>query len=160
MVFKNYPEGAGTTTNSTYSRVEFREMLDTSVDDTSISKNNWVFSSSSSTNQSRSGGVGGVLTATLAVNRVTTTSESEHQIGRIVIGQIHASDNEPCRLYYKKNPGDSRGAIYFVHEDSNGVESARNIIGDFAIEETGSEAGDYTGASQPSNGIPLGEVFS
>ena len=160
MVFKNYPEGAGTTTNSTYSRVEFREMLDTSADDTSISKNNWVFSSSSSSNENNSGGVGGTLTATLAVNRVTTTSDSDHQMGRIVIGQIHASDNEPCRLYYKLMPGDTKGAIYFVHEDSNGVESAVNIIGDFAIEETGSSAGDYTGASEPSNGIPFGEVFS
>ncbi len=163
MVFKNYPKGAGTTTNSTYSRVELREMLrgtNEDIDTKGINKNNWVFSSSSSTNQSKSGGVGGKLTATLAVNRVTTTSDSDNQLGRIVIGQIHASDNEPIRLYYKKMPGDSKGAIYFVHEDSKSVEAAVNIIGDYAIETKGDSAGDYTGASQPSNGIPLGEVFS
>jgi len=159
MVFKNYPLGAGTTKTSTYSRVEFREMLDTSVDDTSISKNNWVFSSSSSTNQSNSGGVGGKLTATLKVDKVTETSDSDTQEGRIVIGQIHASDNEPCRLYYKKMNNHDKGAIYFMHEDSSGNEIAVNMIGEFA-EETGGGAGDYTGASEPSNGIPLGEVFS
>ncbi|MEP1487362.1 MAG: polysaccharide lyase family 7 protein [Algibacter sp.] len=162
MVFKNYPKGAGTTTNSTYSRVEFREMLrgeNTNISTKGVNGNNWVFSSSSSSNESAAGGVDGVLTATLSVNRVTTTSDSDTQLGRIVIGQIHASGNEPCRLYYKKMSGDSKGAIYFGHEDSDGDETFVNIIGNFA-KETGSGSGDYTGASQPSNGIPLGEVFS
>lgn len=158
MVFKNYPKGAGTTTNSDYSRVELREMLDTNAPTKGLNKNNWVFSSSSSTNEAKSGGVGGKLTATLKVDRVTKTSSGTQQ-GRIVIGQIHASDNEPCRLYYKKMDGDTKGAIYFLHEDSNGNETAINMIGNYA--KTGADtAGDYTGASQPSDGIPLGEVFS
>ena len=37
--------------------------------------------------------------ATLAVNHVTTTGE-KYQIGRVIIGQIHAKDDEPVRLYY------------------------------------------------------------
>ena len=60
MVFKNYPKGAGTTTNSTYSRVELREMLrgtNTSISTSGINGNNWVFSSSSSSNQNNAGGV-------------------------------------------------------------------------------------------------------
>jgi len=162
MVFKNYPAAAGTTKNSTYSRVELREMLrgtNDDIDTKGINGNNWVFGSSSSSNQEKAGGVGGVLTATLAVNRVTTTSESDNQMGIIVIGQIHASDNEPIRLYYKQMPGDSKGAIYFLHEDSDSKEIAVNIIGDYAV-ESGDKAGDYTGASEPSNGIPFGEIFS
>ena len=162
MVFKNYPRGAGTTTNSTYSRVELREMLRGENEDIptqGINKNNWVFSSSSSTNKANAGGVGGKLTATLAVNRVTTTSTSDTQLGRIVIGQIHASDNEPIRLYYKKMPDETRGGIYFMHENANSEEIAVNMIGNLA-KETGSGSGDYTGNSAPSNGIPLGEVFS
>jgi len=124
-----------------------------------INKNNWVFSSSSSTNKTNAGGVGGKLTATLAVNRVTTTSTSDTQLGRIVIGQIHASDNEPIRLYYKKMPDESRGGIYFMHETADSEEIAVNMIGNLA-KETGSGSGDYTGNSAPSNGIALGEVFS
>jgi len=162
MVFKNYPKGAGTTTNSTYSRVELREMLrgtNDDIDTKGINKNNWVFSSSSSSNQEKAGGVGGKLTATLAVNKVTTTSSSDNQLGRIVIGQIHASDHEPIRLYYKKMPGETNGGIYFMHEDKDSNETAINIIGNLA-KETGGGAGDYTGDEAPSNGIPLGEVFS
>jgi poly(beta-D-mannuronate) lyase len=163
MVFKNYPKGAGTTTNSTYSRVELREMLRGTNDDIStqgINGNNWVFSSSSSSNQSLAGGVDGVMEATLVVNRVTTTSESTSQLGRVIIGQIHASDNEPIRLYYHKQPGHSKGAIYFAHDPNDGDEVFENLLGDDYVEETGSGAGDYTGASSPSDGIELGEVFS
>ncbi|MBU2994833.1 polysaccharide lyase family 7 protein [Cellulophaga baltica] len=163
MVFKNYPKGAGTTTNSTYSRVELREMLRGTNDDIStqgINGNNWVFSSSSSSNQSKAGGVDGVMEATLTVNRVTTTSESTSQLGRVIIGQIHASDNEPIRLYYHKQPGHSKGAIYFAHDPNDGDEVFENLLGDDYVEETGSGAGDYTGAGSPSDGIELGEVFS
>jgi hypothetical protein len=162
MVFKNYPKGAGTTTSSTYSRVELRELIggeNSNASAQGINENNWVFSTSSNTNKGNAGGVDGKLTATLKVDRVTNTSTSTTQVGRIVIGQIHASGNEPCRLYYKLMPGTTKGAIYFIHEDSNGNEIAVNMIGSYA--KTGSGvAGDYTGASEPSNGIPLGEVFS
>ncbi len=162
MVFKNYPLGAGTTTNSTYSRVEFREMLrgtNTSISTKGINGNNWVFSSSSSSNQNAAGGVDGVMEATLKVNRVTTTSGSTSQIGRVIIGQIHASDDEPIRLYYHKQPGHSKGAVYFAHDPSVGDEVFENMLGSY-VEETGGGAGDYTGASSPSNGIALGEEFS
>ncbi len=162
MVFKNYPKGAGTTTNSTYSRVELREMLrgtNTSISTSGINGNNWVFSSSNSTNKNNAGGVDGIMEATLKVNRVTTTSGSSSQIGRIIIGQIHASGDEPIRLYYHKQPGHNKGAIYFAHEPSNGNEVFENMLGNY-VTETGSSAGDYTGAGSPSNGIALNEEFS
>jgi len=163
MVFKNYPLGAGTTTNSTYSRVELREMLrkeNENIPTQGINENNWVFDSSSTENQNLAGGIGGKMTATLAVNRVTTTSSSDTQEGRIVIGQIHASDHEPIRLYYKKMNDHTNGAIYFVHEDSNQNEIAVNMIGDDYVKTANGVAGDYNNGSNPSNGIPLGEVFS
>lgn len=162
MVFKNYPLGAGTTTNSTYSRVELREMLrgtNTSISTSGVNGNNWVFSSSNSSSQNNAGGVDGVMEATLKVNRVTTTSGSTSQVGRIIIGQIHASGDEPIRLYYHKQPGHSKGAIYFAHDPSVGDEVFENMIGNY-VEETGSGAGDYTGAGSPSNGIALNEEFS
>ncbi|MDA7745888.1 polysaccharide lyase family 7 protein [Psychromonas sp.] len=159
MVFVNYPKDAvKTSTNTTYSRTELREMLygdDASAKD---AENNWYFSSSSSI-PSDAGGTDGTLTATVAVNRVTTTSDSTSQVGRIIIGQIHASSNEPSRLYYHKQPGHSKGAIYVAHETYGSDETFYNIIGDYVV-ETGDKAGDYTGASSPSDGIELGEVFS
>ena len=162
MVFKNYPKGAGTTTTSTYSRVELREMLrgtNTSISTQGINGNNWVFGSSNSTNRNNAGGVDGVMEATLKVNRVTTTSGSTSQIGRIIIGQIHASGDEPIRLYYHKQPGHSKGAIYFAHEPSSGSEVFENMLGNY-VTETGGSAGDYNGAGSPSNGIALDEEFS
>lgn len=166
MVFKNYPAGpnTGTTSGATqYSRVELREMLrgtNTSIPTKGINQNNWVFSSSSTSNENAAGGVDGVMTATLKVDRVTTAAGgSNTKVGRIVIGQIHASDNEPIRLYYKLMPGTTKGAIYFIHEDANGNEFAVNMIGTYA--KTGANnAGDFSGASEPANGIPLGEAFS
>lgn len=166
MVFKNYPAGpnTGTTSGATqYSRVELREMLrgtNTSIPTKGVNGNNWVFSSSNTSSENAAGGVDGAMTATLKVDRVTTAAGgSNTKVGRIVIGQIHASKNEPIRLYYKLMPGTTKGAIYFLHEAANGDEFAVNMIGSYA--KTGANnAGDFSGASEPSNGIPLGEVFS
>jgi hypothetical protein len=161
MVFVNYPKNAPkTSSNTSYSRCELREMLDTSVDDTGLTKNNWVFGNSSSSAKSKAGGVDGTLTATLAVNRVTQTGSSNTQIGRTIIGQIHASSNEPCRLYYHKLTDHSKGAIYVAHETKGGTETFYNMIGSY-VKETGSGAGDLDGSpSSPSDGISLNEKFS
>ncbi|GAK94213.1 alginate lyase precursor [Nonlabens ulvanivorans] len=162
MVFKNYPKGAGTTQNSTYSRVELREMLrgnNSRINTKGITGNNWVFSSSTIENQEKAGAIDGVLKATLKVNRVTETSSSNEQVGRIIIGQIHASDDEPIRLYYHKQPDHRKGAIYFAHEPRYSQELYINMIGNY-VDEKGSAVGKYNGASSPSNGIALNEEFS
>ena len=162
MVFKNYPKGAGTTVNSTYSRVELREMLrgeNSSVNTKGINSNNWVFSSSTLENKEKAGAVGGILKATLKINRVTETSGSPDQVGRIIIGQIHASDDEPIRLYYHKQPDHRKGAIYFAHEPRNRPDIYKNMLGNY-VGEKGSTAGKYNGSSSPSNGIALNEEFS
>jgi len=163
MVFKNYPKGAGTTTSSSYSRVEFREMLrsyNDDIDTKGLNANNWVFSSSSNTSASKSGGVDGILKATLKVNRVTITSDEIWQVGRIIIGQIHAEKNEPCRLYYHKQPHHDKGALYLAHESRTGKERFYNIIGNYVDESDLENGWRYNGAGEPSNGIALNEDFS
>ena len=141
----------GETGGSTYPRSELREMLragNTSIKTTGIGLNNWVFSSSSQEVQDASGAVDGTMTATVAVDDVSTSGESR-KIGRVIIGQIHASDNEPCRLYYRKLPGNELGSIYLAHEPNTGSEQWYEMIGSRS-----------SSASNPSDGIALGEKFS
>ena len=151
MVFKCPIEGYKTSTNTTYTRTELREMLragNTNISTSGINLNNWIFGSSSSSNKSKAGGYDGELTATLAVNYVTTTGD-ESQIGRVIVGQIHASSNEPCRLYYRKLKENTKGAIYFAHETANGSETWHELIGSKS-----------DSASNPTDGIALNEKFS
>lgn len=150
MVFR-CPNLAGSTSGSSYSRTELREMLragDTSISTTGLNQNNWVLSSSSSSNQKNAGGVDGTLRATLTVDHVSTSGDAT-KVGRVIIGQIHASNNEPLRLYYRKLPGNSKGSIYFAHEPATGSEQWYEVIGSLS-----------DSASNPPDGISLGEAFS
>lgn len=151
MVFRCPIGGVTTSSNTRYTRVELREMLrrgDTSISTQGVNKNNWVFSSAPLSDQLNAGGIDGNLKATLAVNQVTTSGDYS-QVGRVIIGQIHANDDEPLRLYYRKLPENSRGAIYLAHEP----------IGreDLYIELIGSRS---SSASNPIDGIALNEKFS
>ncbi|WP_017444836.1 polysaccharide lyase family 7 protein [Gayadomonas joobiniege] len=151
MVFVCPIGGYKTSTNTSYTRTELREMLragDTSISTKGVNGNNWVFSSAPSSAQNSAGGVDGTLKATLAVNHVTTTGDSS-QVGRVIIGQIHAENNEPIRLYYRKLPGNSKGSIYFAHEEADSDELWYEMIGSRS-----------SSASNPSDGIALNEVFS
>ncbi|MEM9837645.1 MAG: polysaccharide lyase family 7 protein [Pseudomonadota bacterium] len=156
MVFRCPIGGFKTSTRTNYTRVELREMLrrgntsiSTRTSDGTPNKNNWVFSSAPRSAQLQSGGVDGTLTATLAVNHVTTTGE-RREVGRVIIGQIHAKDDEPIRLYYRKLPENERGAIYAAHENKNDPE-------DVYYDLIGSRA---QSAPDPEDGIALGEKFS
>lgn len=145
MVFR-CGNSEGTTGGSSYSRCELREMLSGTGSTTASSPvNNWYLSTTSSI-PSNAGGVDGTLRATLSVDRVSTTGDSG-KVGRVIVGQIHASSDEPCRLYYHKRPSDSKGAIYFAHEPPTGSEQWWDVIG-------GKNDLD------PSDGIELGEVWS
>ena len=151
LVFKVPVAGFTTSTNTKYTRTELREMLrrgDTSHKTQGINPNNWVFSSASQQEQNAAGGVDGTLSAELAVNYVTTTGDIS-QVGRVIIGQIHANDDEPIRLYYRKLPGNSKGSIYFAHEVLGGD--------DLYVEMIGSKA---QSAANPEDGIALNERFS
>tara|TARA_B110000495_G_C23027199_1_gene610688 strand:+ start:920 stop:2323 length:1404 start_codon:yes stop_codon:yes gene_type:complete len=151
VVFTTSISGYRTSTNTNYVRSELREMLrrgDTSQQTQGVNKNNWVFSTAPQADQDNAGGIDGELNAELAVNNVTTTGEA-YQIGRVIIGQIHANDDEPARLYYRKLPGNSNGGIYLAHETLGGDDSYYDIIGSRT-----------NTASNPVDGIPLDEKFS
>ena len=155
MVFISTTDGAKTSANTNYSRTELRGMLRagadsiaTRVDGGYPNRNNWVFSSAPIEAQAAAGGVDGVMRATLAVNQVTRQG-IDSQIGRVIIGQIHAKDDEPIRLYYRKLPHNKFGSIYFAHEPATGAEQWVEIIGSRA-----------NWAANPDDGIALDEVFS
>lgn len=157
IVMRSPGYGFKTSANTNYVRVELREMLrrgDSSVRTQGVNKNNWVFGSASSQNQENAGGVDGDLRVTMAVNKVTTTGEN-YQIGRLVIGQNHANDDEPVRLYYRKLPGNERGSVYFAHE-SRETDSDGDTIETY-VEILGSRSNN---AADPADGIALNEVFS
>jgi len=151
LVFRAPIEGAKTSTNTSYTRTELREMLrrgNTSISTQGINENNWVFSSASNEEQQAAGGIDGELLAELAVNYVTQTGDRS-QIGRVIIGQIHANDDEPIRVYYRKLPENDKGAIYLAHEILGGDDIYYELIG------TRSKS-----ATNPENGIKLNERFT
>ncbi|SEQ00700.1 poly(beta-D-mannuronate) lyase [Hyunsoonleella jejuensis] len=153
MVFKCPVDGFKTSANTSYVRVELREMLrgtNTSISTQGVNKNNWVFGTAPEADKNAAAGYDGEMNATLSINHVTTTGSSSH-IGRVVIGQIHANSDEPIRLYYRKLKDNELGAIYFAHEptDGNGDEQWHEMIGSRS-----------NSASNPSDGIALNEKFS
>ncbi len=155
MVFRSTPAGAKTSKNTNYTRTELRGMLrrgdesiETRIEGGFPNKNNWVFSSAPLSAQAKAGGVDGKLSATLAVNQVTRLGK-DYQIGRVIIGQIHAKDDEPIRLYYRKLPRNKYGSIYYAHEPVTGKEQWIEIIGSRSDR-----------AANPDDGIALDEIFS
>lgn len=151
MVFACPNLGAKTSKSTKYARTELREMLrrgKANIKVRGITKNNWVFSSTHGSVKRKAGAVDGSLEATLAVNRVSTTG-NEKMVGRVIIGQIHATDDEPIRLYYRKLPGNSKGSIYFAHEINGADDVWINLIG----------SRSHT-LPDPVDGIALDEKFS
>ncbi|WP_323767437.1 polysaccharide lyase family 7 protein [Marinovum sp.] len=155
MVFRVTPAGAKTSANTSYTRSELRGMLrrgdysiETRVEGGYPNKNNWVFSSAPLSAQAASGGVDGKLRATLSVNQVTRQGKA-YQVGRVVIGQIHAKNDEPIRLYYRKLPQNKYGSLYFAHDPEVGKEAWVDVIG---------SRGDRI--ANPEDGIALDEIFT
>ena len=150
LTFSSSVKGYKTSTNTKYVRSELREMLRRGNNNHStqgVNKNNWVFSSAPTSAQQNAGGVDGQLDVDLAVNHVTSTGD-DYQIGRVIIGQIHANDDEPIRVYYRKLPGNNKGSIYLAHEILGGDDIYFEVIGS-----------RDNSASNPEDGIPLNEPF-
>lgn len=155
LVMRSPVMGAKTSANTSFTRTELREMLrrgDRSIKTRGAGDrpnlNNWALSSAPESALETAGGVDGRLRVSMSVNSVTTTGE-RHQIGRLIIGQIHAKDDEPIRLYYRKLPGNTHGSIYACHEIAGGDDINFEIIGS-----------DSSIASNPSNGFLLDEIFT
>ncbi len=157
MVFRSTIAGATTSANSRFTRTELREMLrrgDRSISTRGVNRNNWLLGYQPDPGVA-TGGRGGVLTGTLAVNNVTSTGSDFH-IGRMIIGQIHAENDEPIRLYYRKYPENDRGFIYFAHEIRGGDDIFFVVVGPENVDRD-SQPDDRT---DPANGIALNEIFS
>ena len=165
MVFRSNIGGAKTSKDGSFPRSELREMLrpgNGNISTQGVNENNWALgyqpnelelgahtSDAQKSKPKNIGGREGRLTATLKVNRVTSTGNSS-QVGRVIIGQINASSGEPLRLYYRKLPSNSKGSLYFSHEIRNGDD-----LDDFNLVGSSSN-----GTSNPTNGIALGQLFS
>lgn len=151
LVFRSPIEGTKTSTNTKYTRTELREMLrrgNTNINVQGVNKNNWVFSSAPDNDLDAAGGIDGELMAELAVNHVTETGDKS-QVGRVIIGQIHANNDEPIRVYYRKLPQNNKGSIYLAHEIEGGDDIYYELIGNRS-----------QSATNPENGIELNEKFS
>ncbi len=149
MRFVSTIGGAKTSQNTKYTRSELREMLragNKSISTQGVNGNNWALGYQPQ--NANHGGRNGVLKATLRVNQVTSSGSGIHP-GRTVIGQIHADNDEPARLYYRKLPNADFGCIYLEHEIRDGDDVTFNIIGDEDCEGNG-----------PADGIQLDELFS
>lgn len=157
MVFRSTIGGAKTSANTSYTRSELREMLrrgNTGISTRGVNGNNWVlgYQPDSGLNV---GGRNGVLRGTLAVNQVTSTGDN-NQVGRVIIGQIHAQSDEPARLYYRKYPQNERGFIYLAHEIRDSDDIYFPILGPANDDLERAPTDD----ANPENGIALGEIFS
>ncbi|MEG3753276.1 polysaccharide lyase family 7 protein [Psychromonas arctica] len=155
---------AASSGGSTYPRSELRELMARYNDggDANVkgfTKNNWVTSEASESNQDLVGGVDGNMKATLIVNTVSVDADSEDQIGRIIVGQIHGEDHEPVKIYYRKLPEHDKGSVFFTVDDSSGDPGDRiNVIGFTDKNDTDEDAsGDPV---EPENGIALGDEWS
>ncbi|MFY0596645.1 MAG: polysaccharide lyase family 7 protein [Cognatishimia sp.] len=151
MVFRVTPAGAKTSENTSYTRSELRGMLrrgDEKIGTRGANKNNWVFSSAPLSAKAAAAGIDGKLRATLSVNQVTRQGKA-YQVGRVVIGQIHAKNDEPIRLYYRKLPHNKYGSLYFAHDPEIGKETWVTVIGSRADR-----------ADNPDDGIALDEIFT
>lgn len=157
MVFRSTIGGAKTSTNTSYTRSELREMLrrgNTSINTQGVNQNNWILGYQPDPGVVV-GGRNGVLRSTLAVNHVTETGD-RNQVGRVIIGQIHAQGDEPARLYYRKFPENERGFIYLAHEIRNSDDIYVPVVGPVNNNLDNAPADD----ANPENGIALNEIFS
>ncbi len=157
MVFRATIFGATTSANSSFTRTELREMLrrgNSNISTQGVNENNWVLGYQPDP-QRLVGGRGGSLQATLKIDHVTLSGSQLHT-GRLVIGQIHADDDEPIRLYYKKFPNNDRGYLFFAHEIKNGDDIWKMVVGPTHTNEDNKPT--YT--ANPEQGIQLGEIFS
>jgi len=157
IVFRSTIAGAKTSANTNYTRSELREMLrrgNTSISTRGVNQNNWILGYQPDPGIPV-GGRNGVLRGTLAVNHVTDTG-NRNQLGRVIIGQIHAEGDEPIRLYYRKYPENERGFVYFAHEIRNSDDIYFPVLGPVNSNLDNAPADD----TNPENGIALNEIFS
>jgi len=90
----------------------------------------------------------------LTVDEVTTTGKTWQQ-GRVIVGQIHANDDEPAKLYYRKFPDHERGSVFLAHEPVGEDDQLYPLIGSH-IPDYYTQDGKIV---EPKDGIKLGEKW-
>lgn len=163
------PNKAKTTSGSSNTRSELRQMLrgkDTRIR-TSDPRNN--FAVEARKDSDKFGMVGGKLEATLRVDHVAKRAlkPGSRPAFSVVVGQIHALEydnkaggfgwaNEPIKIFYKKLPGHRSGSVFWTYErnlprdDPNREDLAYPVFGNVWTDLT--DPGDA--------GVSLGEDFS
>ncbi|MGJ8654124.1 MAG: polysaccharide lyase family 7 protein [Opitutaceae bacterium] len=157
VVFSSPIKGVLTSKNTTYTRSELREMGrrgNTRYDTKGVNKNNWVFSTAPESDQLKAGGVDGTMNAVLTVDEVTITGDIWQQ-GRVIVGQIHANDDEPVKLYYRKFPHHENGSVFFTHEPRDGEDVSYPLVGT-NVPDYYTQDGEVV---EPTDGVKLGEKW-
>ena len=111
---------------------------------------------------------GGKLTGTLRVMHVSTSGDARVAASySTVVGQIHSGEgheNEPCKIFYKKFPGQEKGSVFWNYEintagdDNSGRWDYSYPVWGYDMSVIGKTPTDYP--SEPADGIKLGEEFS
>lgn len=149
------PNTGPTTANSKNTRSELRAMLEIG-EAYEYSEPATNFSVSSHKNAQAFGAIGGRLSAALTVDAVST-SGNDKKMGAhaTVIGQIHGSDNEPLKIYYRKLPNHEYGSVFWNYEINpknydDRFDISHNVFGQHDLTKSDSD---------PQDGIKLGELF-
>ncbi|MGI2173447.1 polysaccharide lyase family 7 protein [Shewanella ulleungensis] len=155
MVMKS-PNTAPTTANSKNARSELRAMLSSNDNVTpSDPSNNFVIAANPQ--RAKYGAIGGQLSATVAVDWVSTSGDdSKFPAHSVVVGQIHGAKTEPLKIYYRKLPAHDTGSLFWNYEVTPKDVSQRYDVPHLIWGETNLTAKDLA----PKDGIKLGELFS
>ena len=111
---------------------------------------------------------GGKLTGTCKVMHVSTSGDARVAASySTVVGQIHSGEgheNEPCKIFYKKFPGHTKGSVFWNYEintagdDNSGRWDYSYPVWGYDMSVVGESPTDFP--EEPENGIALGEEFS
>ena len=111
---------------------------------------------------------GGKLNGTCKVMHVSTTGDARVAASfATVVGQIHSGEgheNEPCKIFYKKFPGQEKGSVFWNYEintagdDNGGRWDFSYPVWGHDMSVIGATKTDYP--AEPKDGIKLGEEFS
>ncbi len=171
MVFST-PNRAPTTSGSTNSRSELRQMIRGKNYRIGTKDPGNNFALKAHKNAKKFGSIGGKLDATLKVNHVPRNAKhsNKYPAFSVVVGQVHAGKdkkllsekggygwgNEPIKIYYKKWPNHEKGSVYWTYErnlaknDPDRTDIAYAVWGN--TWENSEDPGD--------RGLALGEEFS
>jgi len=170
MVFTS-PNLAATTSGSSNSRSELRQMLrgKSTKQSTKGPKNNFAIAAHKKSSKFAS--VGGKLEATLKVNHVALHAGNPKEPAySVVVGQIHAGKdskllsegdgfgwgNEPIKIFYKKWPNHKTGSVFWNYERNLAKDDPNRTDIDYPIWGNKWDNPEDPGEA----GLLLGEEFS